>query len=158
MIKIIKKPDSKLLIFVIATLLILSLVILLFQKNINNEKMNKSTQTITKNPTEILQSEDIKLVVKKYSETNNENYKDLRNSYSGNWDKTKVDKAYFNLIYADKVGSFSDVFAMLNFLQFAKQSGYDINVNSFGINQDKRDEIRIRAETASKAEINEAQR
>ncbi len=88
--------------------------------------------------------------VSNYGKDQAKNSQDLQGAPSESWDKEKLDKAYFNLIYADKTGSSSDVYNMLFFIEVAQKSGLDIDNNSYGIDQQDRDQIRQRADEVTK--------
>ena len=80
----------------------------------------------------------------------NNSIKAVNNSNPTEWDRAKLDKAYFSLLYADKVGAFSQVYTMLSMIDIAQRNGLDINDNSYRIDQGKRDEIRKRADEYAK--------
>jgi hypothetical protein len=158
--KLKKRVKRKVIIFFLVIILVIgifTLMMLIFSKRDNTKSQSTDTKTES-SPTAILNDLNTTSLIKEYGATAQSNFSDLRNSSSETWDKTKVDKVYFNLIFADRVGSFSDVFAMLSFLQAAKQSGINIDDNSFNFTQSSRDEIRTRAEISSNTLLNGSQR
>lgn len=109
------------------------------------------TQTTNeKDLTKIAETKDVKSVVEQYGDDKQEIAKEVRSSTSKQWDKTMLDKAYFNLIYADKTGSFTEVYTLLSLLDIAGESGVNIDDNSYGIDEADRDAMRERADTAAK--------
>jgi hypothetical protein len=123
----------------------------------NNHQKNSKQQTISQddknkiNSKNIVETNNSIDVVKNFGEAFNNNTQELRNSNIGTWNKEKLDKAYFNLIYADKVSSFNDVYTLLDYISFAQKNGLDINNNSYGIDQKIRDEIKLRADASVEA-------
>lgn len=100
------------------------------------------------NPTDILKTQDTKMLIKDYSALSRENNQELRKIDLNSWTKDGLDKACFNLIYADKIGSFTDVYAMLAYIESAQKSGINIDDNSYGVTKKLREEIKLRADLA----------
>lgn len=67
-------------------------------------------------------------------------------SNPADWDRAMLDKAYFVLVYADKIGDFSQAKNVLYRVEKAEVSGVDIDSNGLGIDQAKRSEINSRAD------------
>ncbi len=143
------KPNYKLPIFILLLVIFIAFCIfLLVRNNQQNAKIMKNAQyqkSIQKQ-VKIANLENANDVVRVYGKEKGQYSKELQSSDSATWDKAKLDKVYFNLIYADKVGSFNDVYAMLAFIDAAKKSGLNIDDNSYGIDQTKRNEIKLRAD------------
>ena len=100
--------------------------------------------------TKIKQTTQVADVVRDYSADYSQAASELqKNSYT-NWNRTTLDKAYFSLIYADKIGAFTQVYNTLILIDSAKQTGIDIDDNSYGMDQKGRDEIRQRAEVSAR--------
>lgn len=98
-------------------------------------------------------SEEKSILVKKYSTQYGYSLKNTVSSSPTSWDKDKLDDAYEVLLYADKMGAYSQASAVLAQLDAAKKSGLNIDDNSYGVNQDIRDEIKSRTdERIKKAE------
>ena len=147
--KVIKKNHRKYrILFVIFFSLIVVVTALLVIRMGGSSKNSKVTDTaVVRNPKDILKNQDIKSLIKDYSNTSQTNYQDLRNLNGPTWNKGALDKAYFNLIYADKIESFNDVYAMLSFIESAQESGINIDDNSYGITQQKRLDFKARADS-----------
>lgn len=111
----------------------------------NNQKQAEYEKRI-QSLVEIKNTSNVQDVVQRYGTTKGDNKRDLENSNSEDWNKAKLDKVYFNLLYADKVGSFNEVYAMLFFVDVAEKSGLDIDDNSYGVNQQIRSDIKSRAD------------
>jgi len=147
------RPKRALLIILLILLAIVIGSIVYF----NNRQKNSKQQTISKddnnkiNTKNIVGTNDVREVANNFGEAFNNNSQELRNSNIGTWNKEKLDIAYFNLIYADKVSSFNDVYTLLDYINYAQKNGLDINNNSFGIDQKKRDEIKLRADASVEA-------
>jgi len=116
-----------------------------YRKNVENKK-NTEYQKSIQEKVAIKSTQNVKEVVQKFGKESGENSKQLAESSSSSWDKAKLDKAYYNLIYADKVGSFNDVYAMLSFISTAEKSGLNIDDNSYGVDQKIRNDIKLRAD------------
>lgn len=99
-----------------------------------------------KDLTKIKQASQVADVVQDYSADYSQAASDLQRQSYTNWNRTTLDKAYFSLIYADKIGAFSQVYNTLILIDAAKQTGVDIDDNSYGMDQKGRDEIRQRAD------------
>ncbi len=67
-------------------------------------------------------------------------------SNPGNWDKAMVDNACAALLYADKIGAYTQVNTLLAFIGAAQKRGVNIDDNSYGVTQDMRDAIKKRAD------------
>lgn len=113
-----------------------------------NRQPEKPTATveISSHNLRIAEEDKITSIVQEYGAEYDAAVKEVYSSSSSEWNKTKLDKAYFSLLYADKVGSFSEVYAVLSLLESAQKKGVDIDDNSYGLNQRTRDEIRKRAD------------
>lgn len=107
----------------------------------------------TEEPDSILSDQQLKIedatdarnVAIKYGKDYDDFSKELDDkSYTG-WSKDELDKAYFNLLYADKIGLFTQVDNILVRLKGAQMNGVDIDDNSYGIGQAERDAIKERA-------------
>ena len=145
------RPKKQLIIIALIVLGIILVGSLIFFYNSQN---NNKQQTISKdennkiNTKNIVETNDVSEVANNFGEAFNNNSQELRDSNVATWNKEKLDKAYFNLIYADKVGSYSDVYNLLSSIDYAKKNGLDINNNSYSIDQKKRDEIKLRADAS----------
>lgn len=62
------------------------------------------------------------------------------------WDKEMLDKAYLSLLYADKIGAFTQAYTILSLLELAQNNGLNIDDNSYGITKEKRNDIKKRAD------------
>ena len=148
------RPKKALLIIL---LILLSIALIISVVYYYNSQNNSKQQTISQddnneiNAKKIVETNGAIEVAKNFGEAFNNNSQELRNSNIGTWNKEKLDKAYFNLIYADKVGSYSDVYNLLSSIDYAEKNGLDINNNSYGIDQKTRDEIKLRADKSVEA-------
>lgn len=88
-------------------------------------------------------------IVKKFGTDYDRATKELSSKSPAEWDKASLENAYLSLLYADKVGAFTQVYTMLSLIDSARKNGVDIDDNSYGINQQKRDDIRQRADIKS---------
>lgn len=86
----------------------------------------------------------------KYSETYNQSLTNIKGFSPAKWNKAQIDSAYQALLYADKIGAYGQVQSILALLQAAKSGGINIDDNSYGVDQKKRDEILARAENLAK--------
>lgn len=125
---------------------VILLLVIFFMWWVRNNQKDAEYQKSIQDKVAITNTNDVKNVVQKFGKEKGENTKDLTNSSSNVWDKAKLDKAYYNLIYADKVGSFNDVYAMLSFVDAAEKSGLNIDDNSYGVDQKERSDIKLRAD------------
>jgi len=138
-----KRPNKKRrVIFALIALILVCVVIFI--------KPNAKETVSTPEPVEGLlnagnKDEDIILVVEKFGPKYDAAMDEVQNSDINKWDKAMLDKAYLSLLYADKIGAFSQVQTVLSLLEAVKSNGLNIDDNSYAINQEKRDEILNRA-------------
>jgi len=143
------RPKKALLIIL---LILLTITLIISVVYYNNSQNNSKQQTLSQddnneiNAKKIVETNEATELAKNFGESFNNNAQELRDSNVATWNKDKLDKAYFNLIYADKVGSYNDVYNLLSSIYYAEKNGLDINNNSYGIDQKKRDEIMLRAD------------
>lgn len=83
--------------------------------------------------------------------------KDLQKLPPAQWDKEMLDRAYFSLLYADKVNVFTQVYTVLAMIDAAESSGLDIDNNSYGIDQSAREEMRNRADNCAQRVLSDDQ-
>lgn len=146
--QITKVISRRVIVFLVAMALIL---LSLYVVPIIGKRGKSASETVVQNELpRINDSDSIEDVVENNGADYNESIKAVNNTNPTAWDKSKLDKAYFSLLYADKVGAFSQVYTMLSMIDLARQNGLDIDDNSYGINQSKRDEIRKRADQYAK--------
>ena len=70
---------------------------------------------------------------------------DTETSNPSKWTKKQLDETYLIMLYNDKTGGSTDVLTALQDLEFAKESGVNIDDNSYGITQSDRDAMEARA-------------
>ncbi len=148
------KPKKQLIIIaliVLGIILLGSLMFFYISQNNNKQQTISQGENNKINDKKIIETNEATELAKNFGETFNNNSQELRNSNVATWNKDKLDKAYFNLIYADKVGSYNDVYNLLSSIYYAQKNGLDINNNSYGIDQKKRDEIKLRADASVEA-------
>lgn len=97
----------------------------------------------------VQESEDTEIgtlkLVDKYSGEYSETLDEVRGVAIQDWDDTTVEKAYFCLLYADKIGDFTQVNSMLFLIESAKQQGVDVDYDSRGVGSKELGEIQKRA-------------
>lgn len=91
--------------------------------------------------------DNLESIVSKYGEHYDSAMIRVQESTPLNWNRDILDDAYRSLLYADRVGAFTQVNQILDQIEFAKNNGLEIDDNSYGIGQDTRDSIRQRAST-----------
>lgn len=96
--------------------------------------------------TKILTVNQTKEVVRGYSLDYTSTSEDLQKTSFNNWNKETVDKAYFTLLYADKIGAYTQVYNTLFILDTVSKNRVNIDDNSYGVNAQTRSEIRARAD------------
>jgi len=153
--RILGKPVRFWLILLLMVFMITGLTVVSRHKNQLPPANSKTTQTNTKETIrEILQADNSDgskaNVVNKFGRDYDSATKNIRGSDPTNWDKAKLDQAYLSLVYADKIGAFTQVYTMMSYIEFAQKSGLNIDDNSYGVNQSMRDSIRERADINSK--------
>lgn len=94
-----------------------------------------------------LSEEEIAKVVDNYGPQYDAALKEVQESHPLKWDQSLIDKAHFCLLYADKVGSLSQVESIYYQIFAAQQSGINVDANSAGLNQPTREEIFKRNQT-----------
>ena len=92
-------------------------------------------------------------VVERYGKKYEAAVEEIRSSDLRKWDKAMLDQAYLSLVYADKVGAFTNVYTTLSLIESAQKNGLNIDDNSWGIDQEKRNAIRQRADYRSQQQI-----
>lgn len=118
-----------------------------------------SEDPATKSAQELLQvraddSEDSQIrMVKQFGPAYGSAIQEVQTSDTTQWDKTMLDKAYLSLIYADKVGAFTQVNTMLAMITLAQNSGLDIDDNSYGVTQSMRDDMKQRADALAQQQV-----
>lgn len=149
--KPVKRPSKVLVAVIVAALLLVVVgVIVLITGFTSSDNNSKSTGTGQKEPSQITEYNDAQSVVERYESEKQSAAKAVQKTAAKEWDKELLDKAYFSLIYADKTGSFTEVYAFLSLLDAAKKSGVNIDDNKYGIDQAQRDEMLERANAAAK--------
>lgn len=76
--------------------------------------------------------------------------RNLNPDFNG-WDEQKVNDVYITLLYADKVGDFSQVYTSLSMLEMMKTAGVDIDSNIYGVTQETRDVIKAKADEGARS-------
>jgi hypothetical protein len=141
-----KLKSKRMLIVFLVIILVVTAAVVTKVYLLNNEKKVKPTGKAL----ELLEAKDTDsskdYLTEKLGEENTNVNKELKDSGLSTWDKAKLDKAYYSLVYADKIGNFTQVFATLSLIESAKKSGLNIDDNSYGIDQAMRDAIKRRAE------------
>lgn len=94
-----------------------------------------------------LSNEELVKIVDNYGPQYDAALNDLQRSLPLKWDQALVDKAHFCLLYADKVGSSSQVVSIYYQIFAAQQAGINVDNNSAGLNQQAREEIFQRNQT-----------
>lgn len=84
-------------------------------------------------------------LAKKYSNQCNEITKSLVQTTFSAWGRDELDKAYFCLTYADKVGDVQQMKFILAMLKSVSDAKVDIDNNSLGIKQQQRDAYTARS-------------
>ena len=74
----------------------------------------------------------------------------VTNARPNEWNKTMLDEAYKSLLYADKIGAFTQVNTLLSTIDAMQRSGLDIDDNSYSVNQEVRASIKDRANVNQK--------
>lgn len=111
-----------------------------YQRSSNKEK--EQTQGLVK----IKSVNDVGSVVDNFGDEQAKYNEEISEYSAIDWNKDKLDKVHFNLIYADKIGSFGEVYNLLVYIDVAQKSGIDIDDNSFGIDEQERNNIKQRAD------------
>lgn len=107
----------------------------------NNSEVNNTEGDLVN----IKQSTNVQDVVRRYGASYTQAIDLINKTPYAGWDRQTLDKAYFSLLYADKIKAYTQVKSTLFLVESAKRGGLDIDDNSYGIDQKKRDEIRNRA-------------
>lgn len=128
-------------VFIVAAIVVLGGVFWLFLRG-------GSPKTIStgKDLTKINQAPKVNDVVEQYSGDYSRTTAEVSTTGYKDWTKETVDKAYFNLIYADKIGAYTQVYNTLYMIESAGKNGIKIDDNSYGIDQKGRDQIKARAD------------
>ncbi len=135
-------------------LILLVICVLAFAGYLVFLKLSTKAPTLSTDQRELLQADDSDSsrasLVQKFGVDSDKATQEVRNSDSTKWDKSRLDKAYLSLLYADKVGAFTQVYTMLSMIESAERSGLNVDDNSYGITQSMRDDIRQRADANAK--------
>jgi hypothetical protein len=134
-----------LIILVIALITLGMYIVLKWRKTNATAKKSPSTTLSIQEQKHIVNNTDVSSVVQTYGKSQDVITKEVQASNPNKWDKTMLDKAYFSLLYYDKVGDFSHVNQMLFMISLAQKSGLNIDNNSFGVNQKARDAMQLKA-------------
>lgn len=94
-----------------------------------------------------LSSEELAKIVDNYGPQYDAALLEIQKSLPLKWDQALLDKAHFCLLYADKVGSRSQVESIYYQIFAAQQAGINVDANSAGVNQQAREEIFNRNQT-----------
>ncbi len=78
---------------------------------------------------------------------------DLDSIASTDWTQEDIDKAHFCLIYADKIGDYSQAGSLLLMIDEVKKSGVDVDTNTLGVTAADREAIAKRLEAVYTVEI-----
>lgn len=113
-----------------------------------------SPQNKTTNLVAITETKNVEDIIRRYEKDYNRKSKSLQNPYYAEWNKDKLDDAYFSLIYADRVGDFNQVYTILSLIENAKNNGTNIDNNSYKLNQENRELIKRRADQQAKTAFN----
>lgn len=147
-----KSKRLRIFLLVIAILLIAVSVVLVYR---DRETVNVDSEE-HKYAQELLESDDSNetksKIVQQYGPEYDATLGQVMGSKPDSWDKSTLDTAYRNLLYADKMSSFTQVKDLLSKIEFMRRSGMNIDDNSYGITQEDRDAIRGRA-SASEQEV-----
>ena len=85
----------------------------------------------------------------KYSQAYADSLQSISGSNPAEWNREKVNNACATLLYANKMGSYSQALQYLALLDEAKANGVNIDDNDYGVNQKLRDEIYTKSKEAS---------
>jgi hypothetical protein len=66
------------------------------------------------------------------------------------WNKEMLNDAYAALLYADKMGAYTQVELFLGKIEAAQRNGMNIDDNLYGVNQEARDAIKARLQAWQK--------
>lgn len=88
-------------------------------------------------------------LVEKYGAHYDELISKILQSNPATWNKEMLNDAYAALLYADKMGDYTHVNALLSYIEAVKARGLNIDDNSYGVNQNIRDEIKQRAKMST---------
>ncbi|MCA9332994.1 hypothetical protein KDA00_03925, partial [Candidatus Saccharibacteria bacterium] len=118
--------------------LVLLIIVTLVNVGFYVNKKNKTNDTpineeSTKNLRDITNNSDAGSLAQQFGRDYDMTKKEVKNSNPANWDKEMLDKAYFNLLYADKAGAFTEVYEFLSVIEVAQKIGVNIDDNSYGI-------------------------
>lgn len=90
-------------------------------------------------------------VVRRYGADYDTSLQNTARTNPTEWSSESLDEAYFSLLYADKTGAFTQVYALLSLIESAEQAGMDIDSNAYSIDQHTRDAIKHRADAHARA-------
>ncbi len=145
-----RRPKKILVVFVVVVIVALAIGGVFLYKHYKKPSTNNIVPELLKSDTSDSAKQHI---VEEY----NAKYSSTTSKASGTspnkWDKATLDDAYTSLLYADKIGAFTQVYNMLAQIDAAQKSGLNIDNNSYGITQAMRDTIKSRADTASKVAL-----
>lgn len=88
-----------------------------------------------------LSDEEVATIVRDYGANYDRTLEEVQKSNPSKWDQSIIDKAHFCLLYADKVGSRSQVESLYYQIYAAQQSGINVDTNSAGVTQQQREEM-----------------
>ena len=141
-----RSPKTKAFYIFAGIVLVTVLVLTVYLKLVKEQsELSAPTDTPERDLTQIVNNDSVKDVVRQYGAEYDTATEELKTK-STEWDKARLDKAYFSLLYAHKVGAFNQVYTMLSLIDAAQRNGLNIDDNSYGISQDERDAIRKRAD------------
>jgi hypothetical protein len=143
-----KRPTKKWWLVLAIVLLAGVVALVLFLTRPDSQPAEPTEITYEQRAKSIIEAGDDDASLAQVTELYGSNYdstvEEVLESDRAKWDKTALNKAYFDLVYADKVGAFSQVEKLLGAIYGAQQLGVDIDDNDVGIGQAERDAMQKR--------------
>lgn len=144
--------NPKLLILVVVILFAAPLAVIAYSKSTDKEQTIE-TASNKKDFSEVVQDSDNSdasksEAVKQFGQDYQEKINRISNSKPQEWDGSFVEDSTNALLYADKIGDFSQVYTLLFVIDYIKRSGVNVDDNSYGVNQEQRDAIKQRADVS----------
>ncbi len=104
----------------------------------------ESSDTSAKNQTKLAEQ---------YGDQYDAAYAEVTAADATSWNKEMLDKAYTALLYADKIGAYSQAIDVLSSMRAAEAEGLNLDDNSWGMRQADRDAIEARANAAQDVQV-----
>ncbi len=109
--------------------------------------LNKKTAEIAQTDSQI----GTEKLVDEFGQSYDMAYKNTVETPVSKWDESLINQAHLCLLYADKIGAYSEAQTMYYKIQFVKDAGKDVDANAARVTQAQRDEILERANTLQDA-------